>query len=255
MDTTCNGEQNNGHELLENFLKQEILREEKLLKKTWWIGSGLALLLTFNMWRFIAVPFNRIVLNPDNLSAYVIAQVDRRIPGIINNLETDLVGRAPELASQSADNIKVLVPLISEYGIQHVDHLVNIIQSLDRVTASVTRDFFAEHEDDLRSYVARYGREGFVEHFTDEMLNSLIARVENELGLDTALDVHSIGMLENIGQQLNYLSTKTTFNMTPAERLQRRLITSWTGFIIDATNVNAIEPLRLDVRARLQSQR
>jgi hypothetical protein len=239
-------------QVLEKFLEDEVKREKKLILKTWLVGCGLALFLTLYMWNLIAIPFDKIVLNPENLAAYVVGQVDHQIPKALANLEDQMVNLAPELAERSSGNIRTLLPRISEYGIQHVDSLVNTIQTLDRFTASATEEFFAEHSDDIRAYVKKYGRENFVEKFTDEMLESVFTQVESELGLNEALDVTSIQFLDRIGDELYTLSRKNSFNMAPSERLQRRLIASWASFISEAARTGPIvDSSRLEVMARM----
>jgi len=142
-------------EVLEKFLEGEVKREKKLVFRTWLFGCGLALFLTLYPWTLIAIPFDKIVLNPDNLAAYVVAQIDDKAPQVIENAEKQLTALAPELAETSSQNIAVLLPRISEYGIQHVDNLVNTVQTLDRLTASLTEEFFAEHSNKIREYVAK----------------------------------------------------------------------------------------------------
>jgi hypothetical protein len=241
-----------GVQVLEKFLEDEVKREKKLIFKTWLVGCGLALFLTLYMWNLIAIPFDKIVLNPENLAAYVVGQVDHQIPKALANLEDQMVNLAPELAEKSSGNIRSLLPRIRENGIQHVDTLVNTIQSLDRFTASATEDFFAEHSDKIREYVKKYGREDFVEKFTDEMLETVFTQVESELGLNEALDETSVRFLDQVGDELYTLSTKNSFNMAPSERLQRRLIASWATFISEAARTGPIvDTSRSGVMARM----
>lgn len=241
-----------GVQVLEKFLEDEVKREKKLIFKTWLVGCGLALFLTLYMWNLIAIPFDKIVLNPENLAAYVVGQVDHQIPKALANLEDQMVNLAPELAERSSGNIRSLLPRIREYGIQHIDTLVNTLQSLDRFTASATEDFFAEHSDKIREYVKKYGREDFVEKFTDEMLETVFTQVESELGLNEALDETSVRFLDQVGDELYTLSTKNSINMAPSERLQRRLIASWATFISEAAITGPIvDTSRSGVMARM----
>lgn len=239
--------------VLEKFLEDELKKEKKLVLKTWLIGCGLALFLTLYMWNLIAIPFDKIVLNPYNLSAYVVGQIDHRIPNHLASLEEELLKMAPEQAERSSANIRSLIPRISEYGIQHVDALVNTIQNLDRFTASATEEFFTEHADKIREYVKKYGRENFVEKFTDEMLDSVFTQAEMELGLNDALDVTTVRFLDKVGDDLYTLSRKNSFNMTPSERLQRRLIASWASFISEAAQTGPVVKTssRANVMARM----
>jgi hypothetical protein len=235
-------------QVLEKFLEDEFKKENRALVKTWLIGCGLALFLTLYMWNLVAIPFDKIVLNPENLSAYVVGQIDHQIPKRLATLEEQLVSMAPELAERSSGNIRMLLPHISEYGVQHVDVLVNTIQSLDRVTASATEEFFAEYSDQIRAYVSKYGRENFVERFTDQILDSVFTQAEIELGLSEDLDITSVQFLNHVGDELYRLSKKNSFNMSPSERMQRRLITSWASFISEAAETGPL----VDTSSRLQ---
>jgi len=240
-------------QVLEKFLEDELKKEKKLVLKTWLVGCGLALFLTLYLWNLIVIPFDRIVLNPQNLAAYVVGQIDHQIPKNLANLEEQLVKMAPEQAERSSVNIRSLLPKISEYGIQHVDTLVNTIQNLDRFTAEATEEFFTEHADKIRTYVKKYGRENFVEKFTDEMLDNVFSQAESELGLNEALDVSSVRFLDHVGDELYKLSKKNAFNMSPSERLQRRLIVSWASFISEAAKTGTIAetPSRSNIMARM----
>lgn len=221
--------------VLEQFLRDEIQREKDSLFWTRSLGGGFAVFVFFYLWTFVYEPFKSVVLNPENLGRAVVYNLDENIPVMLGDLEASLTEKAPRLAEKSARDIRSLIPLIGEQGIEHVDVLVNTLSSLDSVTISLTDLYFDSYGDQIKEYVARYGKEKFVEKFADDIISSVIGELEEVLELHTPNANHdSVDLILSVANEIERLAAKDSFNMTLAERLQRRLIVAWTHYLADA---------------------
>jgi hypothetical protein len=84
------------------------------------------------------------------------------------------------------------------------------------------------------------------------MIDSVFNQAESELGLNEELDVATVQFLDRVGDELYTLSRKNSFNMAPAERLQRRLIASWASFVSEAARTGPIvNTSRTEIMARM----
>jgi hypothetical protein len=221
--------------VLEQFLRDEIQRERDSLFWTRSLGGGFAVFVFFYLWTFVYEPFKSVVLNPENLGRAVVYSLDENVPVMLEDLEASLTEKAPGLAEKSARDIRSLIPLIGEQGVEHVDVLVNTLSTLDSVTISLTDLYFDTYGDQLRDYIRKYGRENFVEKFADDIISAVVGELEEvfELQNRNANDDY-VNLILGVASEIERLAEKDSFNMTLAERLQRRLIVAWTHYLADA---------------------
>lgn len=221
---------------LRNFLKQQITANKKSTKVTWLVGIVLALIVVCYMSGLLYLV--RGILVPATAARMIAQSIEGNIPAMMSDLETSIKGQAAPLADTCSKKAMAYLPKLREEAEYQIDLTYQQwLPLLREEIRSTVHAYVVEHKDELKEIYATQKEPGFAKAFVDDMADKLVSDLNSRLCAEqSGHDLNyvrkaSLNYLMDINVQLSNLIKMKASEMTRSERLQRRMIVSWTHVV------------------------
>jgi hypothetical protein len=218
------------------FLKKQIIGNRKSTEITWFVGLILTVLVVCYMSGLLYLV--RGILVPATAARMIAQNIEGNIPAMMSEIELSVKGQAAPLADTCSKMAMAYLPKLREEAENQIDltyqQWLPLLREEIRSTVHV---YVVEHKDELQEIYATQKEPGFAKVFIDELADKLAKDLNNRLCAEQPghdlnyVRKFSLNYLMDVNEQLSNLIKMKASEMTRSERLQRRMIVSWTRVI------------------------
>lgn len=220
--------------LLPDFLERETAKIRRQEKLTWWIGIPLVAFVLVYM-SYLSYQVDAVVYNPDNLARYAAGKIDEAAPDAIRSTEQYFLHESPALADQVIGEVYPMIDEVNQNTKRNAEIVLAALPGLEAQLGEYVDVIFSQHEDEVQTIFNSKNPEPFFEVLAEETLAQLEKRSEQEF--QTTIDGKrvkgfleiSLAQLEELSGHIRELAGKRAIEMTPRERLERRVIAGWSS--------------------------
>jgi hypothetical protein len=219
-----------------DFLKQQIISNRKSTKVTWLVGIIAALLVVCYMSGLLYLV--RGILEPATGARMIVQAVEGNIPAYERDLEQLLKDQAVPMADTFSKTATAYLPKLRKQAEEQIDLTYQQwLPLLREEIRSTVHAYVIEHKEELQFIYATQKEEGFAKVFVEQLSDQITADLNNRLcaeqpGHDLAyVKAASLNYLQDVNINLANLMKMKPEQMSRSERLQRRVIVSWTAAI------------------------
>ena len=219
--------------LSDQFPAEQVEKNKALTEKVWkWGGLGLLVLAIYLSAMVSSI--KNVLFDTEGIATIVASEIDTSLPNHFATFETGLIESAPENTKSLVSNITKLLPELSSVAKEKINSVVDIMPVFKEELNETIKVYFAENQEDMKSFVETHSEEEFANYFMDDLLATVSLSIDEKLksegGLESVKSL-SLDRLIKLNSHLGYLAEKNRFELTEQEQLQRRAIVSWTKLL------------------------
>ena len=213
------------------FLQEEIGRQKKRNKMTWFVGLVLVAVLSLylgSIGRFV----KNDILEPTRLAQWVAYQMQENMPSIMADTEKALIARAPEVADQAVAGLFEVPPMITYEASKQIDLVVDsMLPALQFEITSTLEAYVAEQASQSALVYDGHQDQESVNAFIGQLASDVAGDLDREFVTDSGegteyLVRQTLRGLHEINFTIAELSSKSPEEMSRTEQLHYRLIVS-----------------------------
>ena len=223
---------------LEELVKREIEANRMSAQRlcTWGL-MGIVFLLCYLGWLYHSVQDN--FFNPQVVASFVAGTIEDNLPNVLGKTQHDAMNSAPSQVEAISQRLQGAIPQVRKVAEQQIEEVYLQMPLLRESINLHLKDFFREHQKEMKEFADAHNDEEFVRYFTSHVLSELKADLHQELGSDGEFDLRkvqdqSLGQLVLLNERLKELAEKSPYYMTRRDIVARRLVAVW-GTILHET--------------------